>query len=53
VHVTGFAAEYCGIKRYHNSGFFPGPDKKAFDKGKDILAHYVDSDTRKKFDQQF
>ena len=46
---------HCGIKRIHNSGFFPfwGGGKKAFDKGKDILAHYVDSDTRKKFDQQF
>ena len=53
MHVTGFSAEFCGIKRVHNSGFFPGPGKKSFNKRKDILAHYVNSATRKNFDQQF
>ena len=39
VHVTGFAAQACGIKRRNNPGFFPGPEKKTFYREKDILIH--------------
>ena len=49
VHVTGFAAENCGIKRIHNPGFYPGSGKKNFDKSKDVLAHYVNSEWKTKF----
>ena len=49
VHVTGFAAENCGIKRIDNPGFHPGPGKQMFDKSKDVLAHYVNSEWRRTF----
>ena len=50
VHVTGFAAEACRIRRLHNPGFQPyNNGKKTFDKNKDILRHYVDSNLRTHF----
>ena len=52
VHVTGFAAEACGIKRLSNNGFHPGAPK-TFDTKKDILAHYVSSDLKRKIFKSF
>ena len=49
VHVTGFAAEACGIKRLHHPGFSTGPGTRTFDKQKDILRHYVDSNLKSLF----
>ena len=52
VHVTGFAAELCGIDRLHHRGFHP-ENPKTFNIKKDILAHYVNSSTKQKIFKQF
>ena len=52
VHVTGFAAEACGIKRLHQPGFHPG-NPKTFDANKDIFAHYVNPATKTKIFRNF
>ena len=52
VHVTGFAAEACGIKRLNHPGFSTGPGKNTFDKETDILRHYVNSTLRSLFSKK-
>ena len=45
MHITGFSAEACNIKRLHNDGFHADAVED-FDIERDVLAHYMDTATK-------